>query len=160
MRLDEYAAHDATGLARLLASGDIAPNELGRCLVEATARVNPALNAVLELYHDALEALPGAAGPGPFHCIPTLTKDFPIEAGRPAGFGSRLARGFRARADAIYWKRARVGGVVNAGRTTSSAGAFRGRAAARPRRLPPASFPSRKAATAAVPSATPLPSAD
>lgn len=120
MRLDEYAAHDATDLARLLASGDIAPNELGRCLVEATARVNPALNAVLELYHDALESLPGAAGPGPFHGIPTLTKDFPIEAGRPAGFGSRLARGFRARTDAVYWKRARDGGVVNAGRTTSS----------------------------------------
>ena len=120
MRLDEYAAHDGTGLAALLARGDITPQDLGRCVAEATARVNPALNAVVELYPDALEALPRGTGTGPLHGIPTLTKDFPIEAGRPAEFGSLLARGFRARTDAVYWKRLRDCGLVNAGRTTSS----------------------------------------
>lgn len=120
MRLDEYAAHDGTSLARLLAKGEVTPMELGRCVEEAVAAVNPALNAVIELYPDALEALPEAASAGPFGGIPTLTKDFPIEAGRPAEFGSRLAEGFRAGQDAAYWTRLRAGGLVNAGRTTSS----------------------------------------
>ncbi|UDF28381.1 UNVERIFIED_ORG: amidase [Roseateles sp. XES5] len=120
MRLDEYAAHDGTSLARLLAKGDITPRALGRCLEEAVAAVNPALNAVVELYPDALEGLPETATATPFGGIPTLTKDFPIEAGRPAEFGSRLAQGFRAGHDAVYWTRLRAGGLVNAGRTTSS----------------------------------------
>jgi amidase len=120
MRLDEYAIYDGTGLARLLAAGDVTPFDLGRCVTDAVARVNPAINAVIELYQDALEALPRAAGPAPFHGIPTLTKDFPIEAGRPASFGSRLALGFRAEADAVYWRRLREAGLANVGRTTSS----------------------------------------
>ena len=120
MRLDEYAAHDGTSLARLLAKGDITPRALGRCIEEAVAAVNPALNAVVELYPDALESLPETATATPFGGIPTLTKDFPIEAGRPAEFGSRLAQGFRAGHDAVYWTRLRAGGLVNAGRTASS----------------------------------------
>ena len=120
MRLDEYAAHDGTGLARLLKNGEVTPRELGRCVEQAVAVVNPALNAVVELYADALEALPETACAGPFHGIPTLTKDFPIEAGRLAEFGSRMAEGFRAGHDAVWWTRIRDGGVVNAGRTTSS----------------------------------------
>ncbi len=120
MRLDEYVAHDGTGLARLLAKGEVTPRELGRCVEQAVAAVNPALNAVVELYPDALEALSEVASATPFGGIPTLTKDFPIEAGRPAEFGSRLAQGFRAGHDAVYWTRLRAGGLNNVGRTTSS----------------------------------------
>lgn len=120
MRLDEYTAHDGTGLARLLAKGEITPRELGRCVEEAVAAVNPALNAVIELYPDALDSLAEAGTATPFGGIPTLTKDFPIEAGRPAEFGSRLAQGFRAGHDAVYWTRLRAAGLVNAGRTASS----------------------------------------
>ena len=120
MRLDEYAAHDGTSLARLLAKGDVTPKELGRCVEQAVAAVNPVLNAVIELYPDALKGLPETAAAGQFGGIPTLTKDFPIEAGRPAEFGSRLAQGFRAGHDAVYWTRLRAGGLVNLGRTASS----------------------------------------
>lgn len=120
MQLDEYSTFDGTALAGLLARGEVTPKELGRCVAAATAAVNPSLNAVVELYEDALEALPDTASAGPFFGVPTLTKDFPIEAGRPAEFGSRLARGFRAEADAVYWQRLRAGGLVNVGRTTSS----------------------------------------
>ncbi|MDV4166374.1 amidase [Rhizobium leguminosarum] len=120
MRLDEYAAHDGTGLAHLLAKGEVTPKELGRCVERAVAAVNPALNAVIELYPDALETLSEVASATPFGGIATLTKDFPIEAGRPADFGSRLARGFHAGHDAVYWRRLRAGGLNNVGRTTSS----------------------------------------
>lgn len=120
MRLNEYVAHDGTSLACLLAKGEVTPRELGRCVEQAVVAVNPALNAVVELYPDALEALPEIASATPFGGIPTLTKDFPIEAGRPAEFGSRLAQGFRAGHDAVYWTRLRAGGLHNVGRTTSS----------------------------------------
>lgn len=120
MRLDEYVTYDGTGLAELLAKGEVTPSELGRCVEAAVAAVNPAINAVVELYGDALEALPSAPLGGPLHGIPTLTKDFPIEADRPAEFGSRLARGFRAAHDTCYWARLRKAGIVNVGRTTSS----------------------------------------
>lgn len=120
MRLDEYVTYDGTGLADLVAKGEVTPQELGGCVEAAVAAVNPAINAVIESYQDALEALPSAPVGGPFHGIPTLTKDFPIEAGRPAEFGSRLVRGFRATDDACYWTRLRKAGLVNVGRTTSS----------------------------------------
>ncbi|MEP9374916.1 amidase [Mesorhizobium sp. KR1-2] len=120
MRLDEYVTYDGTGLAQLLARGEVTPRELGHCVEQAVAAVNRTLNAVIELYPDALKALPETASDGPFHGTPTLTKDFPIEAGRPAEFGSRLAQGFRASSDAVYWERLREGGLVNVGRTTSS----------------------------------------
>lgn len=120
MRLEEYAQHDGTGLAALLSEGATTPRELGRCVIEAVAALNPTINAVVELYHDALDALPERPLPGSFCGVPTLTKDFPVEAGRTAEFGSRLTKGFRAERTAVYWERLRQGGLVNVGRTTSS----------------------------------------
>lgn len=120
MRLDEYAAYDGIGLAQLLAKGAVTPRELGALVVEAVSAVNPMLNAVIELYPDALESLPDHCANGPFYGIPTVTKDFPVEAGRPAECGSELMKGFRAPQDAVYWRRLRDAGLVNVGRTTSS----------------------------------------
>ncbi|MDR6758176.1 amidase [Mycoplana sp. BE70] len=120
MRLDEYVTHDGIGLAQLLANGDVTPKELGQCVTDAVAAVNPKINAVVELYADAMERLPEKSGSGPLHGIPTLTKDFSVEAGRPAEFGSQLARGNRAMHDAVYWQRLRNAGLINVGRTTSS----------------------------------------
>lgn len=122
MRLDEYATYDGTGLAELVSKGEVSSAELAECVVDAVAKVNPALNAVIELYPDAIDGMKSrdAARPAPFFGIPTLTKDFPVEHGRPAEFGSRLAAGFRSEKDAVYWQRLRGGGIVNVGRTTSS----------------------------------------
>ncbi len=120
MRLDEYVTYDGIGLAELLAKGEITPKELGGCVVDAVAAVNPVLNAVVELYPDALDALPQARGAGSFYGIPTLTKDFPVEAGRPGECGSKLAKGFRALRDTVAWQRLKAAGLVNVGRTTTS----------------------------------------
>ena len=49
-----------------------------------------------------------------------MTKDFPIEAGRPAEFGSVFAKGFKASCDHGFWVKLRAGGLVNVGRTTTS----------------------------------------
>ncbi|MFZ5790180.1 MAG: amidase [Pseudomonadota bacterium] len=120
MRLDEYAAYDGLGLAALIARREITPRELGRCVLDGIGALNAQLNAVVDIYADALEALPDKPGPGPFHGLPTLTKDFPVEAGRPAQFGSVFAKDFRSPYDYAYWRRLKAGGLVNVGRTASS----------------------------------------
>src|SRR5690242_5757079 len=108
--LADYAAQDATGLAALLQRREVTPRELGECALAAITAVNPALNAVIEIYHDAIEQMSDQPGAntfhgGPFHGVPILTKDFPLEAGRPAEFGSRLTRGYRASHSGVFWER-------------------------------------------------------
>lgn len=120
MRLGEYSSFDGLGLAGLLARGETTPRELGAALVTAHAAINPHINAVVELYADALEALGDRPGAPPFYGLPILTKDFPIEAGRPTEFGSIIARGYRSPFDHVFWRRLREGGLVNVGRTATS----------------------------------------
>ncbi len=62
MRFDEYAAQDGIGLARLLREGEITPRDLGQCVVQAIESVNPALNAVVEVFADALDRLTNQRG--------------------------------------------------------------------------------------------------
>ena len=118
--LETYATQDATGLAALLQRREVTPRELGECALAAISAVNPQLNAVIEVYHDTLDQLGDQPGPGPFHGVPILTKDFAVAAGRPAEFGSRLTRGYRARQDSVFWERFSAAGLVNIGRTASS----------------------------------------
>ncbi|HWA46357.1 MAG TPA: amidase family protein [Hypericibacter adhaerens] len=120
MRPQELAAYDGLGLAALIERREITPRELGAAVIAAIGALNPKLQAVIEMYEDAVEGLSDKPGPGPYRGLPTLTKDFPIEAGRPAQFGSVFAREFRAPCDQDYWRRLRAGGLVNLGRTTSS----------------------------------------
>jgi amidase len=120
MKLAEYASYDGLGLADLIRRGETNPRELGRCVVAGIEAVNPRLNAVIETYADAIEALPEKAGPGPYFGLPILTKDFPLEAGRPGEFGSVFAKGFRSPTDYAFWVKLRAAGLNNVGRTTTS----------------------------------------
>jgi amidase len=120
MKLAEYASYDGLGLAALIQRGETTPRELGRCVLAGIAAVNPRLNAVIETYADAIEALPEKPGPGPYFGLPILTKDFPLEAGRPGEFGSVFAKGFRSPTDYAFWVKLREAGLVNIGRTTTS----------------------------------------
>jgi amidase len=120
MRPAELASHDGLGLAALVERRETTPRELGAAMIEAIGALNPQLNAVIEIYEDAFEGLKDSPGPGPYRGLPTVTKDFPIEAGRLAQFGSVFAREFRASHDSDYWKRLRAGGLTNLARTTSS----------------------------------------
>ena len=120
MKPGECAAFDGLRLAELIAKKETTPRELGACVLAGVAKLNPQLNAVVEMYDDAVEALGEEPGPPPFHGLPILTKDFPVERGRPAEFGSLLAKGFRSPHDYAYWRRLRAGGLINVGRTFSS----------------------------------------
>ena len=90
MNLAEYSAYDGLGLAALIQRGETTPREIGRCVLSGIAAVNPRLNAVIETYDDAVAALGERAGAAPFHGLPTLTKDFPVEAGRIGYINSQI----------------------------------------------------------------------
>jgi amidase len=120
MKLAEYATYDGLGLADLIRRGETTPRELGRCVLAGIEAVNPRINAVIETYADAIRALPEKAGPGPYFGLPILTKDFPLEAGRPGEFGSVFAKGFRSPYDHAFWIKLRAAGLNNIGRTGTS----------------------------------------
>ncbi|MER9946472.1 amidase [Mesorhizobium sp. M0092] len=117
MKLSEYADCDATGLASLVAAGEVTPLELTRLARLAHDEVNPRINAVVEFYEDA-ETVAGADG-GLFHGVPFLRKDIGAsEAGRLQEKGSRLFKGYRPETDSYYFRRAGNAGLRTIGRTT------------------------------------------
>jgi hypothetical protein len=58
---DEYAAQDGLGLTKLVADGEVTPQDLLETVTAAIARLNPVINAVCRTLPDAAAAI--AAGP-------------------------------------------------------------------------------------------------
>src|SRR5215468_11099400 len=121
MKLDEYASHDATGLAALVSSKQVSAKELAETAAAAIEAVNPAVNAVVETYPDRIEALDEKTlGNGPFRGVPFLIKDvFGHEAGRRIEFGSRLCRDMRVTADTHVYELLKASGVNILGRSAA-----------------------------------------
>jgi amidase len=121
MKLDEYAAFDALGLAHLIAVGEVSPREVARVAMQAIEAINPRVNAVVETYADRIEALDESSlGDGPFRGVPFLMKDvFGHEAGRKIEFGSRLCEGMVAEADSAYCRLVKAAGVNVIGRSAA-----------------------------------------
>lgn len=118
MRLDEYAALDATGLAGLIGKGEVSAQEAAQLAAEAIALVNPHVNAVVETYDDAIEAADVADGP--FKGVPFLIKDVRGHlGGRKVEFGSRLAEGYVAQADTHYGELVKRAGFNVIGRSNA-----------------------------------------
>ncbi|WEX79694.1 amidase (plasmid) [Sinorhizobium numidicum] len=118
MKLSEYVHFDATGLAHLVRSGEIAAVELTRLARLAYDEVNPRINAVIEFYEDAETV--ASSDSGLFHGVPFLRKDIgPSESGRLQEKGSRLFKGYRPKTDSFYFRRARAAGLRTVGRTTT-----------------------------------------
>src|SRR5947199_10839752 len=101
MKLADYAAHDALGLAHLVATKQVSPRELALTAADAIAAINPSIRAIVETYPDRLHDLDDRTlGSGPFRGVPRVIKDLSRhEAGRRLARGSRLCRGRRARQD-------------------------------------------------------------
>jgi amidase len=119
MELRDYAQYDALGLAGLVQRGEVTPVELAACAARAIERVNPAINAVVDLYHDRLEpALPDAGIGGCFTGVPFLLKDTGAgESGRPQECGSRIGRGYRCPEDSYLAALYRESGLNIIGRS-------------------------------------------
>ncbi len=118
---DEWASHDALGLAQLVRTEQVTPRELARQAAAGIAALNPKLNAVIEVWEDRVEALDESAlGAGPFRGVPFAWKDLgTAEAGRTQESGSRLLKGLRATADSVLATRWKHAGLNPLARTTT-----------------------------------------
>ncbi len=121
MNLTEYASFDGLGLAELVAKRQVSPKELAETAAAAIAKMNPAINAVVETYPDRIETLNEATlGIGPFRGVPLLMKDvFGHEGGRKIEFGSRLCRGMVADRDTHFCELLKAAGINIIGRSAA-----------------------------------------
>ena len=118
---DEYVAHDALGLAALVASGDASAAEVLDAALAAIDARNPVLNAVVARCDDAARADVAAGLPaGPLQGVPYLIKDLNAHvAGLPSTQGVRLFEDNVAELDSEFVVRLRRAGAVIVGKTNT-----------------------------------------
>ena len=76
MKLAEYSAYDALGLAEMVAKKQVSAKELAQTAAAAREKIDGTLNAVVELYPDRIDDLDERTlGNGPFRGVPLLIKD-------------------------------------------------------------------------------------
>ncbi|WP_022964740.1 amidase [Halopseudomonas pelagia] len=110
----EYSEQDGVGLAQLLSSRQVSPEEVLAAALDAIEAINPHINAVVEVWPDEPRALPGL-----LHGVPMLVKDLGLTTrNRLNELGSRLAQGCVAPDDSELMSRLRRTGLVALGRTT------------------------------------------
>ena len=120
MKLSEYAAHDAMGIAALIRNGEVSAPEIRECALRAIAAVNGEINAVIETYDDPVPAPPDTAPHAPFAGVPYLIKDVGLHfGGLKCEFCSRLCEGMTAPEDSHYGGLVRRSGVSIVGRTNT-----------------------------------------
>ena len=119
MRHDEYAAHDALGLAELVRSGEVTATELVDAAIARIDAVNPTINAVVHRMDDtARAAAAGELPDGPFRGVPFLVKDMDgFLADEPCTFSSRSLVDYVPNHDSELFARFRRAGVVFTGKT-------------------------------------------
>ncbi|EKF21830.1 amidase family protein [Mycolicibacterium hassiacum DSM 44199] len=116
MRFDEYRAHDATGLARLIADNEVTPGELLRLAQERAAEVNPRINAIV----GDVPAPPPTKLRGPFAGVPFLIKDLAQDyAGLPTSRGCRALKSIPAPEHSTIVRRWLDAGLVIFGKTNT-----------------------------------------
>jgi len=117
---DEWARHDALGLAALVRAKQVTPRELAQQAAAGIAAVNPRLNAVIETWDDRVSGLDEAAlGDGAFRGVPFVWKDLGLgETGRKQEQGSRLTQGIVLATDSFAAARLKRAGVNPIARAT------------------------------------------
>ena len=118
VKQSEYMAHDAVGLADLIARREVSAAEVLEAAVSRLEAVNPAINAVI--YTDLVAARAEAKRPreGPLAGAPFLVKDYAAHViGWPTSAGSRLFQHEVAIADAPIVSAYRRAGLLIFGKT-------------------------------------------
>ncbi len=120
MNLTEYSKYDGVALANLVRSGETSPKELVELFVEAVEKVNPRINAIIEVFSDRVKGAANQVFAGPFAGVPFLMKDIGAQqAGRRQESGSRLMKGFVAEKDSLLTELFKKAGLNLMGRTTT-----------------------------------------
>lgn len=116
MNFEEYRSYDATGLATLVAEGQVSAAELLDLARDRAAAVNPRINAIVR---DVPAPPQGQAG-GPFAGVPFLIKDLAQDyAGLPTAAGSRALMTRPAPEHATIVRRWLDAGLVVFGKTNT-----------------------------------------
>jgi amidase len=116
MNFEEYRANDATGLAKLVANGDVSAAELLVLARDRAAAVNPRINAIVR----DVPAPPSGELSGPFAGVPFLIKDLAQDyAGLPTAAGSRALMSTPATEHATIVQRWIDAGLVIFGKTNT-----------------------------------------
>ena len=117
----DYQRYDATGLAGLIARGEVTAAEVVERAIARIEALNPALNAVITpLFETARAEVRNGLSRGPLHGVPWLVKDLNTwVAGAPATHGSRAYRDFVPPRDGELTKRMRAAGLVILGKTNT-----------------------------------------
>jgi len=112
--LDTYRAQDALGLAELVRTGAVTPDELLDAALAMVDAVNPSCNAVVTRFEgDARRAIRDGLPDGPFRGVPFIIKDLWTRvAGVVTTNGSRLFADDVAPADSEIVRRYRAAGLV------------------------------------------------
>ncbi|QSQ27543.1 amidase [Pyxidicoccus parkwayensis] len=121
MHLDDYCRFDAVGLAELVRRKEVTPEELLQATLAAIARVNPRINAVIDVREaDARNTLKQGPPEGAFRGVPFLVKDLVLHTGgMPTDLGSRLGKGMVFPQDTALAARFKRAGLVTVGRTNT-----------------------------------------
>ncbi len=121
MRFEEYRRQDATGLAELVARGEVRPAELLELAVERARTVDPTVHplSVWDLEHAERQIDDGLPG-GPFRGVPFLLKDLhAFLVGTRVTNGSRLTRDFVPEVTGTFVERILQAGLVLFGKTNA-----------------------------------------
>ncbi len=126
MIFPEYSRYDGLGLADLVRRREISPMDLLDSAIDGIERLNPDLNCVVQTLRDnALAEIKSGSGPGPFHGVPFLVKEFGMHfKGMKTSAGSRLAAGVSFAHDTALMRRCRAAGLVTIGTTATPEMAF------------------------------------
>lgn len=116
----DYRAHDAVGLAALVAAGEVTPDDLLDAALARLDAVDPTLNSVVRRLDARARARAGTPLTGPFAGVPFLVKDLDQDlAGVPNGRGSRAYTDLPARSDSVVVERWLDAGLVIFGKTNT-----------------------------------------
>ncbi|BAU27772.1 amidase [Aneurinibacillus soli] len=121
MNIVEFSTYDGLGLAELVKSKQVTPEELVQLSVKAIKELNPDLNAVVSiLEEEAISEIEEGLPEGPFQGVPFVIKELVLHAKNiPFSAGSRLAEGSVLPVDSELMKRFRKAGFVTVGTTTT-----------------------------------------
>lgn len=119
--IEDYANYDGLGLAELVRAGEVTPLELVESAIEASARINPALNAIChDLSERARTAAKRAPTSGPFAGVPFLLKDIGAQMqDTPHECGSRYLEGVVSTHDSTLTTRFHATGLITFGKTAT-----------------------------------------
>ncbi|MBI1777735.1 MAG: amidase [Proteobacteria bacterium] len=122
MSWEEWAKHDAVGLADLVRKKKVTPAELARQAAAGVALLNPKLAGVLEVFADVLES-PDKDGPnrkGALYGVPMFLKDIGSGLkGRRQESGTKLLKDFVVKATDPLVENYLAAGLVPIGRSTT-----------------------------------------